>query len=193
MTFGQQCVVALKAFRGENPDAELTELAGMLPSVVASVIDREYDKMIYAAKVPRMTKAAVQGELFDALCAVCGYNAKEMTRAGKRAAGVALADIRAVMPDLTVLQIESRAAAYKRKHPTWELTPSSLAKHWGEFGGDSTRSAKRDTYCEPPNWRETAKRLYPDAKEWIRPHNFDELQWLDVRATLGETILKATT
>lgn len=193
MTFGQQCVVALKAFRGEHPDMELTELAGMLPSVVASVIDREYDKMMYAAKVPRMTKAAVQGELFDTLCAVCGYNAKEMTRAGKRTTGVAIADIRAVCPDLTPLMIQSRAAAYKRKHPTWELTPSSLAKHWGEFGGDATRSGKRDTYQPPPNWRETAKRIFPDALEWVNPHDFDKLNWLDVRATLGETILKATT
>ncbi len=47
---------------------------------------------------------------------------------------------------MTVEEIARRAATYRRKHPTWDLTPSALVKWWAECapttgaGNDDTRA-----------------------------------------------------
>lgn len=131
---------------------------------------------LYAEATADATKAPSgrkRNALLDALCAVCGSNPLELTKSSIRAAGVALADIKSVCPNVTQEEIEARAAEYRRKHRDWPLTPPALAKHWASCGGGPrTHSAKADIYCEPPNWQPTAADLLGvplnafTGKEW---------------------------
>ena len=96
--------------------------------------------------------------LFDTLATCTGTkNLLAMTRPHLKAVGVALADIMAVTPDLTVEEIQHRAEAYKRRWPdprNWSAP--ALAKHWGEFGGAPTRTGL-PTMAEPTgDWRRAA-------------------------------------
>jgi hypothetical protein len=109
--------------------------------------------------------ARARNPLFDALALGTGTrDLSQLTRAAAKAIAVALADIQAVTPDLTVDEINRRAAAYKRR---WtdprNLSAPALAKHWGQFatleGEGKTRAALFDVYQEPKNWREAAEQL----------------------------------
>lgn len=129
--------------------------------------------------------------LFDCLATVTGTrNVHEMSRAGLRAVGVALADIQAVTPDLTEDEIKRRAAAFTRAHPTWNLTAPTLAKYWGNFSPrkETTRSGESDPYQEPDleTWHAAADVLYPGTLVTKRP-------WLDVPIDLRMNILKQIT
>lgn len=44
----------------------------------------------------------------------------------------ALADIRSVSPLVKAEEFKTRAQIYRKKHPDWPLTPSALAKWWGD-------------------------------------------------------------
>jgi hypothetical protein len=50
-----------------------------------------------------------------------------------------LAAIREVSPDVTPDEIRARAAAYRRRHPRWDLTAPALAKHWATLGAPVER------------------------------------------------------
>lgn len=64
--------------------------------------------------------------LFDTLAAIDGSDPTKLTSPAARACGVALAEIKAVHPDLTPDEIRRRAKNY----PFDSITPSALAKHW---------------------------------------------------------------
>lgn len=149
-----------------------------------------------AASAPK--KKRVKGErnpLIDALAAAVGLDVSQIAPMRWRRLGVALADIRAAMPDVTPEEIRRRVTAYKTKHRDWQLTETSLAMHWSELGGGpKTRSEKLNPYAEPePHWRIVAKSKYPNALEWMAPHDFERMAWADVSMTLRTDILKAMT
>lgn len=184
MTFGQRTAEKLRSAKRASPSLGWDE--------VANIIQAEFDALTFEAKREKMTPREKMSGLFDALASSCGQNTKELPRAMLRAVGVALSDIRAVTPDVSPEEIERRAGCYRQKHRDWPLTAPALAKYWGEFGAGHTRTGKIDPYVEPPSiWREVAKALFPDAKDWINPHDFDAVKWADVRLTLGPQILKS--
>lgn len=116
--------------------------------------------------------ARARNALYDALALATGTrDLSQLTRAAAKAIGVALADIQQVTPDLTVDEINRRAAAYRRR---WtdprNLSAPALAKHWGQFalaaGEAATLSALRDVHQEPKDWHDAARRIFgPDIAE----------------------------
>lgn len=137
--------------------------------------------------VARIGKKTVSG-LINALCSACGLSVPQMTKPALRTAATALSYIRQVTPDVSEAEIGRRAECYKRRYPTWVLSPMALAKHWGEFAvtqEQRTAAAKRDAYTEPANWRSTATRLWPGI-------NLEGFQWNDLSITLRADIARAS-
>lgn len=77
-------------------------------------------------------KPRARSPLFDALASACGANPLQLTKSAARACGVALAEIRAVAPNLQPTELHSRAARYRRIFDGAAISPSALAKHWAE-------------------------------------------------------------
>lgn len=99
---------------------------------------------------------------FDALVESTGNDPSKLTRKAARSAGVALAEIAEVHPDLNRLElaeeIRGGAVKYVRSHPDWALTPMALAKHWASLDGSgSTRPMSRHEANEM--WNEMADAL----------------------------------
>lgn len=78
------------------------------------------------------TRGAVKDALFDALAAATDGPTEHLTESAARAVGVALAQIRKASPDLTVAEINRRAANYPTHYPKAPAPPSAfaLAKNW---------------------------------------------------------------
>lgn len=75
--------------------------------------------------------------VFDALAVIQGSNLVAMTRRESRAVGVALAEIRAVSPDVDGGEIRRRAANFRRVTPPGTtLTANALASWWSRCGGE---------------------------------------------------------
>ncbi len=74
--------------------------------------------------------------LFEALARAEGSDPLQLTKAGARAIGVALAEIRRASPEVTVSEIQNRAAIYRKvmSHGC-TLTAAALAKHWARCSG----------------------------------------------------------
>ena len=186
--FGKRVSDRLREYRRANPTATADAFYAMLEEIAEDEL-----KLLSLLERPRFSKREAQSVLFDALAEACGLVPLEMTKPEQRVCAVASAEIRQASPDVTPFEIKRRARLYRAKHRDWALTPKSLCLHWSSLGegGDRTNSAKRDIYQEPVGWRETAKRLYPDAKDWISPHDFDVVPWSEIRAMLGPKILQA--
>jgi hypothetical protein len=85
--------------------------------------------------IPRQNRTGKRDELLEALAALDGSNLSQVTRLAWGAAARALSEIRTVCPNVTADEIRRRASCYRNLHPTWPLTPMSLAKHWGALDG----------------------------------------------------------
>lgn len=146
------------------------------PRVTHGVTDRE--EKIEKNKPPPALRA--RDELFDALASATGNDPKGMTSSAAKSCGVKLAEIRKASPDVTPAEINRRAKLYRDKYRDAALTPAGLCAHWGEFatklnGGGVSRP---DPYKEPDfDWRSVARRVYPDAMDWISPHDFSKIAW----------------
>ncbi|WP_052362048.1 hypothetical protein [Geminisphaera colitermitum] len=81
---------------------------------------------------PAAPKPRQRDPLFDALAAVDGSDPAQLTKPAARAVGVALADIRRVVPGLTPDEIARRAANYRLHMPDVTLSASALAKWWAK-------------------------------------------------------------
>lgn len=84
--------------------------------------------------------ARKRNPIFDALAVACGHNLGELTDSGTGSIVKAVSQIRKASPDVTPEEIGRRVENYRRKHPSWGLTPPAIAKHWAELGGGGTRS-----------------------------------------------------
>lgn len=164
-------------------DAEATRLGRKLTRAecIAKLDEFAHEQGVLRQRKPKGA-ARARDLLFDALALSTGTkDLSQLTRAAARAIAVALADIRAVTPDLTVDEIHRRAAAYKRR---WtdprNLSAPALAKHWHEFalaaGEARTLAAKRDVHQEPADWHGAAYKVFGRgvAEEMINQgwHNF---------------------
>ncbi len=164
MTFGEKLFVALANARTAAPNNVLTKDAW-----IAKANEVAHTEGITKKKKPKGA-ARARNPLWDALALATGSkNLDQITRNAAKAIGVALADIQSVTPDLTVEELNRRAAAYKRR---WtdprNLSAQALAKHWGEFapmaGEAKTAAAMHDVYQEPAaqSWHLAAIALYGD-------------------------------
>ncbi len=157
--FADQCSDALLKAKKANP-------GGLLRADIAQVLRplvEEHDAALLAAGAPLRhtgTKSE-QAKLFSALCKSCGLSEDGMTRPMKKTVAVARATIIQVMPNATPDEILLRGATYRRKHPTWELTPSSLAKHWGSLVSAESLQGRLD---EPKGWKEHVSTIFPEAE-----------------------------
>ncbi len=141
-----------------------------------SLVQQAFDEACAAAPAPRpkSTRSHLDS-LFDALCAVQGCNGSQMTRSMKGCIVESRKQIMEASPDVTAEEISRRASLYRRKHPTWPLTATSLCKHWPSLGPykDKTQLSKDDLYQEPDgDWRTAAlgaikvSQLPDDWKTW---------------------------
>ena len=78
-------------------------------------------------------KGRQRNPCLDALAALDGSDLAQVTDSAWGAAAKALKDIRAVFPNVDADEIRRRAECYRRKHPTWPLTPNALAKNWASL------------------------------------------------------------
>lgn len=184
-TFGQTCLGLI--------DQQAATVGRKLSRTeVITILDEQHrqamDEALSALKPPRKPPGAPRkrNELLDGLVAACGGDPETLTRPGFSAAAVALTDIKAVCPDLTVAEIEARAAEYKRKHKDWSLTPAALAKWWSDVGGGpKTRVAMNDIYQQPENWRKVLQELYGLSDDGVA-----DKEWLELGPDTRKSVLE---
>lgn len=112
--------------------------------------------------------------LFDAMCAACSIPSQDMTKIMKRSIAVALSAIMDAMPSLNPAEISVRAAQYKRRHPTWELTPMSLAKHWGSLATAESIHGRLD---EPEGWKMHLETIFPVEENGATGDYLSKMPW----------------
>lgn len=150
-------------------------------TIITLLLENEGGLVKRRRKPKNAPKPRARDAVFDVLARIDGQDAKQLTQHGAGRIGNAKKQILEVIlqatPDATteqvVAEIELRAAAYKRKHPTRELTAMALVTWWGGSGGPSTTAAKRNIYIEPPGWRGVAAVLYAGTDMHTRA-------WLDL-------------
>lgn len=150
-------------------DAEATRLGRKLTRAECiALLDQFAATMgVLRKKKPKGAPRA-RNPLFDALALATGTrDLSQLTRAAAKAIAVALADIQAVTPDLTVEEIDRRAAAYKRR---WtdprNLSAPALAKHWATFGGAPTRTGFAVMEEPKEDWRPAAKLVADETDDF---------------------------
>lgn len=113
---------------GKGTEGNEIPLAGLLPFPGTSSANSESAR---PAKPARSRDV-----LFEALARAEGSDPLQLTKAGARAIGVALAEIRRASPEVTVSEIQNRAAIYRKvmSHGC-TLTAAALAKHWARCSG----------------------------------------------------------
>src|SRR6185295_18825830 len=161
-SFGSLCAKAVFVAKKTAKDLNLPFTIKHAADIIDQ-LDEDRAKAIPAEAVQRPKRNAVsRSELFNALALAVNINPSEATRAIKATIAVAVADIESVTPGLTPDEIRRRADAYRRKHRDWPLTPTSLAKYWGEFGQATglTYAAKEET--PPDGWQEALKSIYQE-------------------------------
>jgi Helix-turn-helix domain len=84
----------------------------------------------------RAESARQRDRLFEALLDVENIlPGDKLTRSARGKLNSAAKQLREV--DATADDVRARAAIYRRKHPTWELTAPSLVKHWPSLNGST--------------------------------------------------------
>lgn len=93
---------------------------------------------------PAQPKAKPRNPLLDALATLNGAVLAEVTPAMFKQAVGALRDIKTVCPDVTPTEIQRRAATYRAKWPAMTLSPTALAKWWGDCGAPAQAKRTED-------------------------------------------------
>jgi hypothetical protein len=124
-----------KTPRYETTDLETTD--NCAPAAAAA--KRE------TAKVPKPRRRNPE---LDALAAVDGSDLAQVTGSAWGRHAKALHEIRGVCPDVSADEIRRRAENYRTLHPTWTITATALAKHWGSL--DSKSAAVPDPAATAP-------------------------------------------
>lgn len=121
--------------------------------------------------------------IFDALCIFEGIDPSHVTKQAAGRMGEARKQILEVSPDVTPDEIKLRGEKYVRLFPGISRTVMGLCSHWHKCGSsDRTKAAKKDPYQEPPNWKETALRMFPGT-------DVPDLAWLNLPITIRADIL----
>lgn len=184
MNLSQNCAAEIRGYLEAVIPKQLNEsdyaaIVGIIATEVAK--DKAAIKRSRPPAAPR--KRCL---LFDSLAVATGYNLAEIGRIAGGRIAIALQDIKSVCPGVTPEEITRRAAAYKRKHQGWDLTPTALASHWSEFSispEQRTAAARRDPYLEPPDWKSVARRLWGNV-------NLPE-SWNELAITLRSDVVRA--
>lgn len=99
------------------------------------------EERVAAGLRPKRSKRE-RDPLFDALAVACGVNLTEMTPTAAKTIGTALGGIRTATADVTPEEITLRVKNYRRKNPTWTVSPKAIEKHWPTLGtGRATAQA----------------------------------------------------
>jgi hypothetical protein len=186
-SFGQRLAATIRAEIGQLDDDQ--------ERIVANLIDAEFARSqgkldgfaLESTSLIRQGSKKQREELFDALCGACGIQRDGMTRPMARAISVALTTIMAVMPNLTGNEILIRAREYRRKHPTWELTPNSLAKYWNTC---ATRDSLKGLLDEPVGWRARHQIIFPEAESGASGAYFATMPWEKIGRVYQEKIIR---
>lgn len=119
--------------------------------------------------------------LFDALSIAEGSDPKQLTKDGAKRVAVALSQIRAVCPELSISEIQRRARIYRSVMPSGSrLTANALAVNWAKCGGEAMPMPERQADLAPPpeGWRTMLEEAYPgnvvnrEGKQWAEvPEN----------------------
>lgn len=186
-TFGQRMAATIQA--------ELGILSDDQEQIIANLIDREYSATQgklsgFALEHPNPVRTGGKKEretLFDGLCGACGLQREGMTAAFKRNIAVALTQIMAVTPGLTVNEIILRAREYRRKHPTWHLSPMSLAKYWSTC---AARDSIKGLLDEPDGWRQKHHLIFPESESGSTGEMFSRSPWEKLGRVYQEKIIR---
>jgi len=134
-------------------------------------------------------KPRPRNELVDALVSATGGDPLAATQTALKAAGVALAEIKTVCPELTPQIIDRAAKAYTRAHRDWPLTPHALAKNWHTLGAATTepKADPLDPYrAPPPNWRRVMTRVMGLTEGVLDDRRWEDMDTAYRRETLRE-------
>lgn len=158
MTFGHKLKDAMLKARARHPEGKLTDEDWIRIANETAAAHFKRRKPVDKLEAEKCR---------EALARACGIIAlAQMTEAGWRPIRKALTEIRKVFEgtdEQLILEIQRRAAAYRTRHPTWELTAPALAKYWANFG----RLAKEVESAppEPPGWVEFCREQF---ENWVR-------------------------
>lgn len=163
--------------------------------IAANMIDREFataqgklDGFALEHSAPARSGSRKEREvLFDGLCGACELSREGMTVMMKRTIAVALTQIMAVTPGLTVKEIVLRAREYRRKHPTWHMSPMSLAKHWGTC---AVREGIKGLLDEPAGWRAHHTTIFPEGENGASGAYFATKPWESLGRPFQEKIMR---
>lgn len=100
-------------------------------------------------KQKKERKPVERNPIIDALVESCGGDIATTTRSAWVQAATALRDIKEVSTEVTPDDIKAKAAAYRKAHPEWDLTPLALSKHWG-----SLSERKQGSFLDGLDWRQ---------------------------------------
>jgi uncharacterized protein YjiS (DUF1127 family) len=96
-------------------------------------------------------ESAKKDQLFEAIAAACNIDWTELTRTGRGQLNTAAKELRDI--GVTPEQVPPKAAAYRKRYPEAQLTPTALVKHWAGLQGGHVRrpnSRPQCDYCHQP-------------------------------------------
>ncbi len=158
---GDCAQLCAEAIHAEKKTGRPLMILSDVPDIIRPIIAAHVAEQVAAAIPLRHTGTKkVREALFNAVCEGCGLPVDGMTKPMQKAVATSRALIVQVMPNVTADEIVLRAKQYRRKHPTWELTPFSLAKYWGSLATEQSMQGRLD---EPKGWRQQIDRIFPDA------------------------------
>ncbi len=186
-TFGQRLAASIRAEIGVLDDDQEQIVANLIDTEFAHGQGRLTGFALEPTSPVKLGSKKQQDALFDALCGACGLQREGMTRPMRGGVGKALHAIITVMPNLTTEEIVIRAREYRRKHPTWHLSPSSLAKYWGTC---ATRDSAKGLLDEPAGWREKHRLIFPPEQNGATGEMFSRAPWERIGRIYQEKIVR---
>jgi len=107
-------------------------------------------------------KERKRNELLDTLAKIDGADPLKVPPMGWSKYAKVLKNVKTVVPEITPEILLRAAKKYRQIHPTWELTATALASHWGECYTDEKPEPQK-TLPEPVGWKEFVDKNMPDC------------------------------
>ncbi len=136
------------------------------------------------SRAPR--KPRERNELLDALASCNGSDPQQVTGSAWGGIAKALAEIKAVSPDVTADEIRNRSTRYRQLHRDWTLTANALAKHWGKLAGHWTQAVVPAD--EPHDWLELIRESHPHLIESL---NLEHRTWNNMPRHVQDSVKSA--
>jgi hypothetical protein len=97
-------------------------------------------------------KERPRNEYLDALAVIESGTTDGLTPSAWSRHAKVLKELKDACPDVTVAEIQKRATAYRRLHPTWTLTSTALAAHWGSLNGAAASVSGKNVWPRGATW-----------------------------------------